>query len=78
MNDYEHLTIHKARERELIDRAERMRLSRSRRRLPGGVVESLDSLINVSRSLIARGLRKLADSIDAYRAGCVDGTVTCE
>ena len=78
MNDYEHMVIHKTRERELIESAQRTRRLRSTGRRSGRGGEPLRFQLLRFRGAIAKALRRLADGIDSYRAGCVDGQLTCE
>jgi hypothetical protein len=78
VSDYEHMVIHKARERELIESAERARYLQVSGRMSRRRGEAPQSRVIRLRSVIAKTLRTLADAIDSYRAGCVDGQLTCD
>ena len=78
MSDYEHMVIHKARERELIESAERARNLQIKGRMSRKRADASQSRVIRLRSAIAKTLRSLADAIDSYRTGCVDGQLTCE
>ena len=78
MSDYEHMVIHKARERELIQSAElsgHLQLTGRMFRKRGDAPQS--RMIRL-RSAIAKILRTVADAVDSNQAGCVDGQLTCE
>lgn len=79
---HEHMAMHKEQERDRINTA-RMHAARrvemldhfprSKRRL----TRRMPTWIATMRSQTARALRRVADSIDSYAGGCVDGQLTC-
>jgi hypothetical protein len=75
---HEHMAMHKEQERDRFHAAGRRRSVDQPYRMESRVGARIRSQVAAMRSLIARTLRRLADSIDSYAGGCVDGQLTCQ